>query len=347
MLMVVILHILGAGGVLNAGTILSGQYETAYFLEIAAYCAVNCYALISGYVGVSAKYKYSNIAILWLRVIFYTVLITALFAVVFPESVSKGLVIRAFFPVTCGTYWYFTAYVVLFLFIPFLNLALKNLTKKQLKILLSIIFFVICVWNTGTVTVLGDTFKINAGYSAWWLIILYLFGGYIRLYGMKNQMSKWKWLAGYGMAVFLTWLFKFGIEKFTDFSMGNMLMSYTSFTIVLAAICLLKYFSEVHIPERARSVIKFVAPLSFSVYIIHSQPLIWEYLIKNRFSEYIKLAAWKIPLTVIATAIIIFIVCILADYIREVIFRIFKIRQKLEKLETQLLKRLRQGNSEN
>ena len=58
MLMVVVLHVLGQGGVLKTSTPLSIGYSVAWILEIAAYCAVNCYALISGYVGVNSKFKY-------------------------------------------------------------------------------------------------------------------------------------------------------------------------------------------------------------------------------------------------------------------------------------------------
>lgn len=52
MWMVVILHILNKGGVLAAAAPLSAGQGTARLLETAAYCAVNCYGLISGYVGV-------------------------------------------------------------------------------------------------------------------------------------------------------------------------------------------------------------------------------------------------------------------------------------------------------
>ena len=43
MWMVVILHILNKGGVLEATAPLSAGREAARLLEIAAYCAVNCY----------------------------------------------------------------------------------------------------------------------------------------------------------------------------------------------------------------------------------------------------------------------------------------------------------------
>lgn len=52
MFMVVILHILIQGGVLNASGRFLSQYEAGWLLESVAFCAVDVYALISGYVWV-------------------------------------------------------------------------------------------------------------------------------------------------------------------------------------------------------------------------------------------------------------------------------------------------------
>ena len=90
MFLVCILHILEQGGVIGASKALSAQYETAWFMDIAAFCAVNCFALISGYVCIDAKYKYSNGIMLYLKVIFYTLVITALFAIIKPDTVGAG-----------------------------------------------------------------------------------------------------------------------------------------------------------------------------------------------------------------------------------------------------------------
>ena len=61
MIMIVTLHVLGKGGVLKNTVPLSYRYEVAWFLETASYCAVNCYAINSGYVAVKSKFKYSKI----------------------------------------------------------------------------------------------------------------------------------------------------------------------------------------------------------------------------------------------------------------------------------------------
>ena len=88
MFMVVVLHIFNAGGVLDATDRFTSQYEAGWLLQNATFCAVDVYALISGYVWVNAKYRYRNIIELWLQVLFYTVSITALFSIFSPSSVS-------------------------------------------------------------------------------------------------------------------------------------------------------------------------------------------------------------------------------------------------------------------
>ena len=81
MFMICIIHVLGKGGVIGNTEAMSAHYYAAILLNIFVFCAVNCFAIISGYVGINAKYKYSNFAELWLRVLFYTVSITAVFAI--------------------------------------------------------------------------------------------------------------------------------------------------------------------------------------------------------------------------------------------------------------------------
>lgn len=338
MLMIVIIHILGQGGILQYSITMSSQYEVAFFLEIAGCCAVNCYALISGYVCVYSNYKYSNFIILWLRVIFYTLLITVVFLVFRPELISNGIILRAFFPVLFREYWYFTAYFILFLFIPILNLALVKLEKKKLKLLLCIIFLVFTFGNSVALILYGDTFNLIKGYSAWWLIILYLFGGYIRVYGLLDKIHIWKWGMGYVIGVLITWLCNLCCDSFNINRISDALINYTSPLVVLMSICLLKFFSELQIPGIFKTIIKYIAPLSFSVYIIHTHPLIFEYVFKDSFKEFAQFPAVLLLLGVIFSAIIIFGVCIIADSIRERIFKMLDIKKKIERLESRILK---------
>ena len=71
MFMVVVMHVLSKGGIFQVvekrGEI-TPDYLVAWFLEIFCFVSVNCFALITGYFGVKGKYRYANLATLWLRV---------------------------------------------------------------------------------------------------------------------------------------------------------------------------------------------------------------------------------------------------------------------------------------
>lgn len=332
MFMVVILHTLGNGGVLDAATPLSIQYEAAWFLEIAAYCAVNCYAIISGYVGVTAKYRYSNIVVLWLRVVFYTVLITLVFRIWMPEMVGWSEYIAAISPVFHSQYWYFTAYFGLFFLLPLVNLAVGKMTRKQyaaLMVLLSMLYSVV------PTLLRQDMFRLNNGYSVWWLLILYLIGGYIRKYGLLEDLKKGIWPVLYVAAVGFTWLSKLVLER-TGHG-GDIFVSYLSPTILLAAIALVQFFKKCSFSKTIARSIGVLSPAAFSVYIIHKHPFVDWHILYNRFAQLAALPAYKLVGIVLLTALGIYLACSAIDLVREKIFKALRIKQRISALEMKLI----------
>lgn len=87
MIMIVMLHTLGHGGILRSVSFLSVHYQIAWLLEVIAFGAVNTYAMISGFVSVDSHFKISNILILWLQVLFYGILINTVFFFLLPERI--------------------------------------------------------------------------------------------------------------------------------------------------------------------------------------------------------------------------------------------------------------------
>ena len=79
MLMIVTLHMLGHGGVLDNMPPMSRCYQVAWLIEIACYGAVNCYALASGFL--TARCNIRKLMELWLQVMFYSLLITIVMSV--------------------------------------------------------------------------------------------------------------------------------------------------------------------------------------------------------------------------------------------------------------------------
>ena len=345
--MVVTLHVLGHGGILDSTKAYSVNYEIAWFIEILALCAVNCYALISGYVGVYAKFKFSNLILLWLRVVFYSVGIAIVMKLMIPDIPLnlKGFV-TLLFPVMTGKYWYFTSYFLMYLFIPILNYALKSLSQNILKLsLLAIVFL------TSVVAPVANIFSDNiwwlgGGYSTFWLIILYLIGGYIRRFGILENVKNFWFCLAYLFFAFLTFGSRIVIQLVTTSLFGsikyeNLWTSYISVTILAEAVSLLLFFSRIQFKSIFRKIVVFVAPLAFSVYLIHEHPYIREQLIDNRFAWYANLNSALMVLSIIGTAIAIFVLCILIDCLREALFNVLKAKCKLSSFESIIKNRIR------
>ena len=173
MVMIVVLHLLGIGGIIDSTKMFSLKYEAGCFLQIITFCAVNCYGLISGFVGYGRKYKISSIIVLWFEVAFYSILISLAFKIFAPSSISIIELITSFFPVLFFRYWYFTSYFCMFLFIPFFNVIINKLDFKKFSTFIILLVGVFSFLPTLFLTKVfsGDIFVLNYGYSPLWLSI--------------------------------------------------------------------------------------------------------------------------------------------------------------------------------
>lgn len=326
MLMVVILHIVGLG-ILSNPVIAQENYLVTWWIKAMVFCAVNCYALISGYVGIYSDFRYYKIVILWLQVIFYNVVILMVFVIFFEKKLSLGTLFCFFIPTMQSTYWYFTAYVGMFFFIPVLNIALQQLDKKKLQRLL----ITILVFFSFIPTILGvDPFILNVGYSTLWLAICYLFGGYIKRYSIEKIVQRKMVLALFFGMVVVTWLSKVVIKS-------ENFVNYTSPTILLAGICLLLFFAGIEVKKQsARKIISVFATTSFSVYILHIHTWVWGELV-NRFKDFGTLPTRIMLFKILKWAVIIYFVCSLIDAIRIKIFRVIKIKEYCQYIEKRFL----------
>lgn len=187
MFMVVILHLISRGGIMHGAVALSSNYWIACFLEITCYCAVNVYALISGYVMHDKNIKFSNLINLWFEVLFYSFSITLVIHFIDNTIIDNKLVLSAIFPVSFEAYWYFTAYFALFLFIPFLNKLIKNFDIQDAKIYIIISTILFCFLP---IILQSDLFKFSNGYSFFWLINLFIIGALIKKYDLFSKISK-------------------------------------------------------------------------------------------------------------------------------------------------------------
>lgn len=345
MFMIVNLHVLGQGGAMVKIVGRPEAYYAAWFLETCAYCAVNLYGLISGYVGVNSKYRPSRILELWLQVFFYSAGITLIYWIFAPGLLVEGSLWKSILPVSWKTYWYFSAYVGVFFLMPYLNKMVNSLTEKEAKRLALTLFLVFSVGTAVPKVNSVDFLQLIGGYSFAWLLVLYLFGACLKKCSFRRWKNRWYVAAYFGLAAF-SWAFKIVVENYTreiygEARFGRLFTGYAAPTIFLCAVCLFMIFENLKIKNVGlQKMISFASPLAFSVYLIHTQPQIWDNVIKGVFAEFRYLDWWAIIPASLAGAVMIYVVCTLIDVVRSWLFRLMKVRKITEILVEQIRKML-------
>lgn len=335
MFFIVLLHILEHGGILENANFFDANYAVAWIIEICAYCAVNCYALISGYVGCEGKFKISNIVLLWLQVQFYNCLFTLIFICLFKvDELSFSNIYNMLLPVISDRYWYFTQYYGLFFFMPLLNTILKTADKKSIRFSLVCILFVLSIIQG---FFYKDVFGTNNGYSLLWLMVLYLIGGYIKKFNI-TMGNKIKLFIGYMGIVCITFIFKMIIQTatnkiFGEPKLGRWFIRYTSPMILAASLCLFLIFESVVIRKKHICVVNKLSRLTFGVYLVHDNPFVRDYLIKNSFLD-VLVKPWGVEiLCIFGSAMLIYTICSLIDFLRYKVFELCKIKKRIQILD--------------
>ncbi len=330
MIMVVMLHVLGQGGILETVKPFSCNYLIANFFETLSYGAVDCFAIISGYVGVDSQFRYSNIVTLWRKVFFYTITIAGVSILVNPHNVSINLINQAIFPVLTSHYWYFTAYFGLFFFIPFINRFVNSLNKKEMdQCTVAVLLFFSLIPTVSN----HSLFYIN-GYSIIWLAICYYIGAYIKKRSLVHLLSNKKSLMclvfwGCIALTYFSVLLNDFIYPQTSWSTEDTYLNYTSPTVLISSIIIVLYFANLHLHEHTAKIVKTLSPLAFNVYIIHCNVVVWN-LLSKRFAAYANISPVLFVLFLILSVSGIYAVCSAIDLIREAIERKLDLKHKID-----------------
>jgi len=322
MLMVVTIHTLGHGGVLEATEPLSANYQIAWLLQSFVYCAVDVYVIITGFLYADREIRFSRIVLLWIMTFFYSAMISIGLYVLRPY-VGFMTVVSGFFPLITKQYWFFNAYFALFCFIPVLNTIAAE--RRRLKYVITISFLLFSV-----LPLLGlqkDLFTTNKGYSFLWFAVLYLCGAYLKKYGLPEKLQSGRCLLGiYLASAVLLLLSRNILTLLTEAWLGEpkyagLFYTYTSPLVLLPAFSLVALFKDISIRTRiVHIIVETLAPYTFGVYLIHDNPNFRNWIILDRFAPYAGMAPVKMALCTLATILGIYMCCSLADYIRAKLF---------------------------
>lgn len=335
MLMVVILHILKTAGMLDF-TYTALEYSLSYGLEAFCICAVNIFAITSGYVCSGQKFKLSRVVKLWFEVLFYSVIFVFVNVIVYDNFTLKDF-LKSFFPVITQKFWYFTAYFLLMLLMPVFNLVIENVDKKNYLLWLMIIG--ICF---SLVTMIFEIWLIYAGYTWVWLAYLYFIGAYLKKYGFKIK-KKTIFLIVYLICSLLVVGLNIVTSFLTETILGSithagMFYFYSSVFVLVQSIAIFGLFEGLKINEKIAPVVKYLSLHTFGVYLSHSYFI--SYFKSWGLISIINHSVWLyIPLALFY-ALIIFCISILLEIARQLLFKILRINKLLEKITNSIQEKI-------
>lgn len=184
MLLIVAHHFVVNSGVLDAmyETPLTANSIFLFLFGAWGKTGINCFMLITGYFMCNSNITIKKYVKLISEVLFYNIVISLIFLVFGIGSIRDvldGLLIVR--NVSSGNF--IACFLVFYLFIPFLNILLQNITQKQHQYLIGLLAFLYVF--LGTI----PKFSVVMNYVSWFSF-LFIVAAYVRLHPIKNR--KWE-----------------------------------------------------------------------------------------------------------------------------------------------------------
>ena len=320
------------------------QYKELRYLDIVINWHVNDFIFISGYVGYKTT-KYSNLFYLWLCTLFYSLGIIKYFSIYKPNLYKKQIYFNDFFPVINIQYWYFTAYFGMYLFLPVINKGLESINKSQLKIAI-LSFIIIFSILQDYINPKLDSFQIVNGYSVLWFIILYITGAYFGKFKKdSNYIKKIMKSIIYILIFYYSGYLCINLPdyrinyinnnkkqilktKFILFLKSIFKARFSSITMILQSISSILFLTNINYNKYIAKIISFIGPLTFGVYLIHDNSVVRGVIMRDLLKNYPR----RLPLNTVYKIIFskglkIFGICLIIDYLRNILFRILQVRK--------------------
>ena len=344
MWMIACLHVVNRGGVVNAAAGNGAADAWLWPLRFVVSCGVNIYALISGYVTVYGRFRPARVAELWLQVLFWNLVIAGIGELIQPH-IMDDFWIRYIFPLTQKCFWYFTAYVGVYAFSPLINRGVKALNPKQCRALIWLMLALFSLGSAAGYWNQGDPWSIGTGYSVLWLLSLYVVGACVRHSGFGSRIRWWKLLLAALICVAAAFVYRelLAAQNSPDLfwkKQQDQMLYYVNPFLAAFSLLMLLLFSRIHVGGAASSAVKILSPLTFGVYIIHVHHVIWTW-VEGLYAPLGKLAPALVVPAVVAAGLGLFVSCSALDWLRAQLFRLFRVRQGLDQLETRIMDGLR------
>jgi hypothetical protein len=317
MFMVVGHHFRVYGGFENLDGKLFFNRAILFLLGSGGKIGVNGFVLLSGYFLCTSKKMLQARRLLSVYLPIFSFSAVVFFAMVAAgkASVTLNTLREYLLPLSSDLYWFATAYFILCLLSPFLNLLIRAMDQTTHRRLLWIGFLVY--------SLLPTLLKVDYPLSDMpWFFFLYLLAAYIRLYPAKWMDRRWLAFAmavgGYLITASYRLLWETLHAKTLAMRFVNREMTSKQYAVPVLACALgcFLLFRTLHIKHN--KTINWIASATFGVYLFHEhrllRPLLWQQWFDSRpwFTQPAQLL-----LHGLFAILAVFLLGVLADIVRQ------------------------------
>lgn len=317
---------------------LSVNDNISYLIRAFTACAVNLFFLLTGYFQRSGNFRLSRLAEIWLKTIFYSVVIYLAAIVAGADTLDTGTLVSYICPLLFKQYWFMQTYIVLALLAPYIMTMLDKLSEQRHLLLTGILLVFFSLHQT--FIPVARTLDTTQGYGIIWGGIMLIAGNFLRKYG-DRYMKKIKavfFLLGYIIiagGIFTTncLIVKYDIAQGVT-SRSNF-YAYNSVSVLLEGLCFFCFIIKVSQKGYSSKIINWLSASALSVYLISAHPVLlyplWTEILQiDRFlfnpALYIAVAVGETLLTML--------VCIVLDKILNFISKGLHFDRALIKLDS-------------
>ena len=317
MILIVAHHYVVNSGLTSAGGPIYSNlwsFRSIFLLVLGAWgkTGINCFVLITGYFMCKSNITARKFTKLFCEIMFYRIIISMIFWISGYSIFTLKDLLKVLIPITSIDTDFTSTYIIFFLFIPFLNILVHNMSEKQHIYLLLLCSFLYIF--LGTV----PFFSVTMNYVSWF-IVLYFISSYIRMYPKKNFKDIRFWGGMTIISVILSIIsviicIQWGIRTGQNMAFYFVTDSNT-FLAISTALCSFMFFKNINI--KYNKVINTIAASTFGVLLIHAnsdtmRQWLWKDTLHNVDMYYLPTAY----IHAIVSVLLIFLICTIIDYLR-------------------------------
>ncbi len=327
MMMVVVLHYLGKGGLLPelTGTDMDSTGLVAWLLECFCIVAVNVYMFLSGYLLCTSSFKPSRLVGLWFQVWVYSVavgLLGALTGIVMETPVDTHYILTLLFPVSMSHYWFLTAYVFLYLLLPFMGIALRKMDRRQMQVAACCLLFAFCLLKSLLPARLEADQK---GLDCLWYLCVFVAAAYMRRFGVSFLEKRGRGVFLYIGSCLAVFGGTFGLREIY-LRTGSLelilkvFLEYNHILVFLAAAGLFAAFSRMQVSGWLSRLVNHIGPYTLGVYLLHEN-LGLRYTWQNWLGAERITSVWGLAAGVAIAVTCVFVCGVLVDMLRVLVLK--------------------------